>query len=307
MHTTTADKSQALGASEAARQPQCPLCGKRLRPWFSKGDRHYERCRSCGVLVVPEGVATDASGASIYEAETSVFEADGNAGYYFDHRTNLANSRRKLAFVERHLAAGSSLLDAGANFGHFLSVAAGSYRARGFDLSPAAVAWSRQHLGVDSVVASVYDPPEAGAPWAAITAWDVIEHLADPERALRRLRALLASRGWLFLSTPDAGSALARLLGRRWHYLDPVQHVTVFSRRALVALLERTGFELVAARSLGHDYRVRYVFDRLRYLHRQGVAGAAVAAARLLARPIGGLVLYLQLGDVAVLGARRRD
>jgi 2-polyprenyl-3-methyl-5-hydroxy-6-metoxy-1,4-benzoquinol methylase len=256
---------------------------------------------------VPEGVATDTTGASIYESEASVFEVDGNAGYYFDHETNLANSRRKLAFVEEHLPAGSSLLDVGANFGHFLSMAGDRYRARGFDISPAAVAWSRAHFGVDNAVGSAYSPPGEGAPWDAIASWDVIEHLAHPPEALRRLRELLRPRGWLFVSTPDAGSLVARLLGRRWHYLDPVQHITVFSRKSLRALLEGAGFDVVTVRSLGHDYRVRYALDRLCYLHPRGATGAALRAARLLARPLGGLVIYLQLGDVAAVSARRRD
>jgi SAM-dependent methyltransferase len=295
------------GATRATADAACPLCTQALRFWFARGDRHYERCGGCGLLVVPEGLATDSSGVSIYEADESVFEADGNAGYYFDHETNLANSRRKLGFVAAHLPAGSGLLDAGANFGHFLSVAAGRYRARGFDISPAAVSWSRAHFGVDSVVGSAYEPPRDGAPWDAVTSWDVVEHLVDPAEALRQFWPLLRPQGWLFLSTPDAGSLVARLLGRRWHYLDPVQHVAVFSRRNLRALLEGAGFEVVTVRSLGHDYRIRYVADRLCYLHPTGATGVAMRAARLLARPLGGLSVYLQLGDVVLVAARRRD
>jgi SAM-dependent methyltransferase len=304
--TSESQKARTARYDGSTVPPGCPLCGDRLEAWFPRGDRHYERCRGCGLLVVPQGVATDPSGVSIYESETSVFEADGNAGYYFDHETNLANSRRKLAFVEEHLPAGSSLLDAGANFGHFLSVARVRYRARGFDLSPGAVTWSLAHFGVDIDVGSVYSPPEEGAPWDAITSWDVVEHLADPMEALRRLRGLLRPGGWLFVSTPDAGSRVARLLGRRWHYLDPLQHITVFSRKSLRALLEGAGFDVVTMRSLGHYYRVRYVADRLCYLHPRGASGAACRAARLLSRPLGGLAVYLNLGDVAVVSARRR-
>jgi len=306
MLVTAIDDSRAAAATSTAPAPGCGLCGGRLEFYLARGERHYERCRRCGFLVIPEGVATDARGATIYESESSVFEADGNAGYYFDHEANLANSRRKLAFVERHLAKGSSLLDAGANFGHFLSVAGERYRARGFDLSAAAVAWSRRHFGVDNVVGSVYQPPEEGAPFDAVSSWDVVEHLADPGQALRRLRGLLRPGGWLFLSTPDSGSLVARLLGRRWHYLDPVQHVSVFSRENLRALVEATGYEVVSTRHLGHDYRVRYVLDRLCYLHQGRLVGRALRLARLLARPLGGLKVHLQLGDVAMLAARRR-
>jgi hypothetical protein len=153
----------------------------------------------------------------------------------------------------------------------------------------------------------VYAPPTPEAPWDAISCWDVIEHLAEPPEALARLRGLLRPRGWLFVSTPDAGSLVARALGRRWHYLDPVQHITVFSRSNLRVLLERSGYEVVHMRAMGHSYRVRYVLDRLAFLHDRGVAGGVLRLARALARPLAGLSVYLQLGDVVVAAARRRD
>jgi 2-polyprenyl-3-methyl-5-hydroxy-6-metoxy-1,4-benzoquinol methylase len=287
---------------------RCLLCGGGLKPWFARDQRHYERCRDCGLIVVPEGLALDSEGRSIYESqEASIFEADGNEGYYFDDQTNLLNCRRKLAFVERRLARGSRLLDAGANFGHFLKAAEAVYQASGFELSQAAVEWSRGHFGVRNEPGSIYSPPSAGAPWDAITSWDVIEHLADPRSALLRLRELLKPGGWLFLSTPDASSLVARAMGRRWHYLDAVQHVTVFSRATLSELLRQTGFETVASAALGHSYRIRYVLDRLCYLHPSGGLGFAVRAARAAARPLAGRSIYLQLGDVVAVAARRSD
>jgi SAM-dependent methyltransferase len=257
--------------------------------------------------VVPEGVATNERGQSIYEAEENVFAADGNDGYYMDHESNLDNSRLKLRRVLRDLAPGSRLLDAGSNFGHFLQVARDHYDAIGFDLSPAAVAWSHQHFGVRSTVASVYDPGLPEGAFAGVTAWDLVEHLADPLAALAELRRLLRPRGWIFLSTPDAGSLTARALGRHWHYLDPLQHITVFSRDNLTRLLKQAGFSVLRLGSLGHRYRVRYIFDRLRYLHPRGPLGWAVSGARFLTAPIRHRSIYLQLGDVVVVTARRTD
>lgn len=288
-------------AREAGR---CLLgCGA-LRPWFARAGRRVQRCPSCGLVVVPEGLAVDESGVSIYESETSVFEADGNEGYYFDE-TNFANCRLKLAWVARDLPRGSRLLDAGANFGHFLKVAQERYDATGIDLSPTAVRWSRERLGVRNHVGSVYDVTEPAGSYDAVTLWDVIEHLEDPLRALQRLRELLRPGGFLFLSTPDSGSPVARLLGRQWHYLDPLQHITVFSRRNLQEALEAAGFRIVRTGSLGHHYRLRYVIDRLAYLHRGHPLGALFAGTRRILGPILGLSVYLNPGDVVAITARQ--
>jgi SAM-dependent methyltransferase len=254
---------------------------------------------------VPEGLAHDASGASIYESQESVFEADGNEGYYLDHETNLANCRLKLAWVARELPCGARLLDAGANYGHFLKVARERYEAEGFDVSPSAVRRSVEQFGVRNRRASIYEVEPSGPSYDAVTLWDVVEHLADPLAALVRLRALLKPGGRLFLSTPDAGSFVARLLDRRWHYLDPVQHLTLFSRPNLEAALARCGFATVRWGSLGHRYRVGYVLDRLDYLHRGTRTAALIAAGRTVLAPLRGLSMYLNPGDVMILTAHR--
>src|SRR5262249_55813400 len=82
------------------------------------------------------------------------------------------------------------------------------------------------------------------------------------------------------------GSAVARLLGRRWHYVDPVQHLRLFTRDNLRRLLEAAGFEVLAVRALGHRYRLRYVMSRLRYLHPHGALGWAAAAGQRALRPL---------------------
>jgi len=285
----------------------CPVCQAALRDWFEKGSRHLARCVSCGLIIVREGVARTSTGASIYEAEETVFLADGNEAYYLDHETAFTNARLKLDWVARDLASGRRLLDAGSNFGHFLKLAAERFDARGLDLSPQAVAWSREHLGVESTVMSIYALPDGLREFDAVTCWDVIEHLPDPLGALRALRSSLKPGGLLFLSTPDAGSVAARLLGRRWHYLDPLQHITVFSRENLRQALAAAGLAVLRTGTLGHSYRLRYVFDRLAYLHRDGVLGAAAVAGRWAARPLLGRSVRLDLRDVLVLTASRKD
>ena len=293
--------------SSPASETGCPVCGGSLRPWFPKAGRHFVRCVSCDLIHVPEGVAVNASGVSIYEAEDNVFRADGNDGYYLDHETNLANSWLKLSWVARDLPAAARLLDAGSNFGHFMKVAGERYDITGFDISPMAVAWSHEHFRVPSFFGSISALPETLGGFDTVCSWDVIEHLSDAVGALRRFQQLLKPGGLLFLSTPDTGSLAARLLGRRWHYLDPIQHINLFSRKNLVDALTRCGFVVLRIGALGHRYRLRYVFDRLQYLHRGGLLKATNAASRWLLRPFLDRSVYLQPGDVLILTALRTE
>lgn len=285
-------------------QTDCLACEKRGRFWTKKAGRDVWRCASCGLVWVPEGLVVGEGGASIYEGDTPIFLQDGNEQYYLDE-TNLISCRQKVEWVAEHVPRGARLLDAGANFGHFLSVARDHFDAVGVELSRAAVTWSREHFQVENHAASIYNLPEQLAgPYQAVTLFDVIEHVPQPREALLALKRVLAPGGHLFLSTPDAGSLVARAMGSHWHYLNPIQHIVLFNRANLSRILKDAGFEVLGARTLGHHYRVGYVLDRLAYLHGGGVLGRATKLASAVARPAAKRTMYLNLGDVMGVMAR---
>jgi 2-polyprenyl-3-methyl-5-hydroxy-6-metoxy-1,4-benzoquinol methylase len=283
----------------------CLGCGAQGRYFTRKASRDVYQCDSCGLIWVPEGLVVTEGGASIYEGETPIFFQDGNEQYYLDE-TNLLSCKEKVAWVKEHARPSSRLLDAGANFGHFLSVARSHYDAVGVELSRAAVEWSRTHFGVENHAASIYDlPAELAGPYDAVTLFDVIEHVPQPREALAALHRVLRPGGHLFLSTPDAGSRVARMMGARWHYLDPVQHIVLFNRKNLSEMLREAGFEVTETRTFGHHYRVGYVLDRLHYLHGEGALGRALGAARAIGKPVAKRAIYINLGDVMGIVARR--
>ena len=88
-------------------------------------------------------------------------------------------------------------------------------------------------------------------------------------------------------------------LHKSWNHEGGVSTPLIVQWPAGLAVL-RTG-------TLGHSYRLRYVFDRLAYLHRDGVLGAAAVAGRWAARPLLGRSVRLDLRDVLVLTASRKD
>jgi 2-polyprenyl-3-methyl-5-hydroxy-6-metoxy-1,4-benzoquinol methylase len=285
----------------------CPLCGAASPRWFEKSGRTIARCPSCRVVFVPEGLARTATGATIYESETPVFLADGNDTYYLDDEGSLASAREKVDWVRCFVSPGARLLDVGSGFGHFLEAAAPQFSATGLELGPAAVERARARAGVSCAVGSVYAmPPGHESAFDAVTAWDFIEHVPDPMGALAAMAKALRPGGHVFLSTPDARSAAARALGRRWHYLDPVQHIVLFGRGNLERALESAGFEPLAWRSFGHHYRLRYVFDRLSYLHDKGPLGWGAKLGRALVTPWLDRLIYLRLHDVLGVAARLR-
>ncbi len=281
---------------------RCALCASPLRLWFERAGRHQCVCAACGHLQVLEGLARTADGGSIYEAGSDLFDGDDNRQYYLDDENHTV-AREKVAFVRR-FCAGGTLLDVGANYGYFLAAAVASFDAWGLEPNAEAVVASRQRFGVRNYVGVIEEPaPVLPATVDVVTCWDVIEHLEDPAAALTAIRGRLRPGGWLFLSTPDAGSLVARLMGRRWHFLDPVQHLHLFSRERLATVLGRAGFEMIDVRSFGRSYRIDYILKRLGYLGLLpfGRRLSALLPANLTARRV-----RIGLGDVSTVAARLR-
>jgi SAM-dependent methyltransferase len=130
--------------------------------------------------------------------------------------------------------------------------------------------------------------------------WDVVEHLADPRRDLELARDLLRPGGRLVISTIDAGSLVARLLGARWPWLMDM-HLFYFDRRNLPALLEELGFRVVERGDYVHTVSAGYLLRK---------AEASFPVLRPLARLLrallpAGLPVPVSLGDNMVLIAER--
>ena len=172
----------------------------------------------------------------------------------------VATADRDLATVERFVRPGG-LLDVGCWTGSMLVAAT----RRGWTpegLEPSAWACARATARGASVrQASLGEVDLEPGAYRAIVATDVIEHLIDPAGAASALAAALEPGGVVLLTVPDAGSRLARLLGRRWWSVLPM-HVQYFTRRSMRMLLERAGFDVLDVRTHAKAFSVGYYADR---------------------------------------------
>lgn len=279
------------------------MCGGAASRWLESGSRELMRCADCRFAWVPDGVARTGTGESIYESDQPIFATEKD--YYLDD-TAVESARAKLRWVERFVHAGATLLDVGANYGHFLHQAQQTFDAIGIEPSATVVAWGREHLGVRLEQGSIdTENPAFVNRFDAITLFDVIEHLPDPRAALQRCRRYLRTGGHLFITTPDTGALVARLLGAHWYYIDIVEHISLFSAATLTRMIRECGFQLAERRTFGRTYRLSYIERRLRQVARDSLLLRAAHVASLPLRLAGQARVPISAGDVMGLVAAR--
>jgi len=168
---------------------------------------------------------------------------------------------RALEGIER-MAAPARVCDIGCWTGSFLVAA----RERGWDtvgVEPSKWASARaRDRGLDVRTAELVDHRLPPASYRLVVLSDVLEHLEDPSHAVGVAHELLEPAGLLYVTVPDAGSTLARLLGRRWWSVLPM-HVQYFTRASLERLVEGRGFAVKTMASHAKTFTARYYAERL--------------------------------------------
>lgn len=212
------------------------------------------RCSTCGHMQL-ERFPDDRWLADAYRAAAS-------QGYVDEPEGQRQTARSALARIECHVDRGE-LLDLGCWVGFLVAEACDrGWRAIGVEPSDFASRHAREQLGVDVRTGGLLDAKLGERRFNAVVLGDVIEHLADPGDALRRVRELIAPGGVTWIALPDAGSRIARLLGAHWWSVIPT-HLQYFTRASLGVLLARHGFELLELTTAPKSFTVAYYLSRL--------------------------------------------
>lgn len=232
------------------RSIPCPLCRSEqaavvTRDWLTVGATRYtftlRRCRNCGLVYVNPRLDRGAPGLR----SGSGARREAMAANKEIYRAGCRRLRQLLGRPERPRAPEDplELLDIGCAYGDFLVVAGeAGFRASGveIDAPSAAIAGERGFR--------VYPEPLerlglAAGSFAAVTLWDVIEHVEDPVSLVREAARVLRPGGVLLLHTGNAafqvpkGKLLARLRPGRGPNNAPLHHLCHFSTRTCRQLL----------------------------------------------------------------------
>lgn len=191
-----------------------------IRRWDAELDADLMLCESRGVAYQRDFLAARVSYDAAYMLKVAAYEGGAIAQ---------AVNAGRCAMLARHLPAGASLLDVGAGTGEFVRAAVNAgFAAKGFDVMLPAI----ERLKAEELYAE--DPYQ----FDAVTLWDTIEHMEDPELMLRAVR----KGAHLFASVPVFDDL--KHIRQSKHY-RPGEHLYYWTARRFIDWMALYGFRLL--------------------------------------------------------------
>jgi len=233
----------------------CPFCCSiSTAGTFIKQGFEYRECDECGSLYMSPRPTAPMLRDYVLQSEAIRF---WSTHFY----PSTAAKRREKIFRPRaqyisDLAEGiphPRLIDVGAGYGLFLS----EVRATGRFASLAGIepdsrlAASCREQGFEIAEVMVEDFTNELAPADVVTAFEVLEHVADPEAFVVSCSRLVKPGGLVVLTTLAASGFDIKVLRERSRSVSPPQHLNFPSVRSLRVLFERLGVELVELETPG--------------------------------------------------------
>ena len=239
----------------------CPICDSlNVKARFVKDGIPYMVCINChfSFSYSPRNANFQ---STLEEYETGYLQ------YLNSDPSDAKNFGALRRWMENHVCLeGSRILDIGCGSGKWVRFLHGL----GMDSSgiePSETLYRHFLSGETFFRKAAIDDPQLSltGPFDIITAFDVLEHVQAPLVFLQHVTALLKDEGWLFVSLPDAGSRLSRLLGKHWHHFNRY-HFSFFDASSLsrtaksIGLVTRGISWYGRHRSLGYLFRYGFEF-----------------------------------------------
>ena len=224
----------------------CPACGcSRSTQQFRKDQFTYVGCDECETIYVNPRPDAQSLGLVYKESESTRFWVN-------DFFLPVAEARRQKIFRPRAEFIAQSfpenvrgrVADVGAGFGFFLEELRTSWPHAEFTAIEPSVEMAAicraKGLNVVEAFAESLDPKLHQ--FDLITCFELFEHLHDPWTFLRRMHALLAPNGLIFMTTLNGLGFDIQVLWSASKAVSPPHHLNFANPHAMKILLERSGF-----------------------------------------------------------------
>lgn len=222
-------------------QKKCCCCENSL--WDINRYELLDVCKVCG-LAQSKVMPSESELRDYYDKD--YYFGEEYIDYTKDRRALEINFKKRVDLILK-LSRKKKLnvCEVGSAYGYFLNlIKPFSHKVRGFEMSDEGVDYSNSNFQVNTTTKD-FLKTEVSKDQDVVVMWDVIEHLLEPDRYVKKAADLLNKDGLLCVTTGDISSLVAQRQGNRWRMIHPPTHLYYFTKKSLEILFEKNGLEPV--------------------------------------------------------------
>lgn len=227
----------------------CPVCGSgRFRHHWECGDFRFSRCRKCRLILQNPQPLFEALDKR-YDEDYFHYEQENGAIFFELMLKGLADVGFPGTFPRG--AKNMSFLDIGCATGLLVEhMQKSGWSSRGVELCGPAAEFGSRTRNIEIYSGTVEQACYEAGSFDVVHCSHLIEHLNDPAAFVAEVKRILRPGGYFICATPNSDSFQARFFGSRWRSAI-ADHMFLFSRRTLSALIRNKGLKVKKIRTWG--------------------------------------------------------
>ena len=244
---------------------KCPIClQKKLPVKYIIDNYEILQCENCKLVMLKKKLkfkeVIDLYKNNYFNNYTN---NSGYSSYHSMEKSLRKNFKKRVKKIISQMGKNINLLDVGAGYGFFVDECLKeNIRAEGLEISKEALIYSRKKLKI-KMHEGIIEEFKPSKKYDVITLWDVIEHIYDPNRFLKIINNSLRKNGFIFLSTGDIDSLLAKISGSKWHLFNLPEHSYFYSKKTIEKILNKNGFQVLSVKYPCSRYTLGYILERI--------------------------------------------
>lgn len=211
---------------------KCILCGSnKFKKVYEVKGRQLLKCKKC-TLVVTEGE---------FPFQYDNYHRD-EAYKAFEKLFRNLYEKRVNAILEFKNSPGK-VLDIGASAGTMLAI----FKKIGWEvwgIEPSVSADIARKKGI-KILKKTFEKAKLPKEYFDVVILNhTLEHMKNPASVLKKVEKVLKTGGIVFVDVPNFGGLSARIMGERWPFILPEEHVFHFTPETLKKVLQKSGFKI---------------------------------------------------------------
>lgn len=244
---------------------KCPICKNKTKFQYKKSNYitnyNYYQCQNCDFLFtnpMPTQTELNSYYNSLYHVEKVQKEK--------------VRAKAKLVLQRLKKIKGKNLevLEIGCSYGYFLKEAEKQkHKCSGIELSKITAKFAKENLKTNNIYNVNFETWKTKNKYDVVVLLDVIEHLPDPNKSISKIKKLLKKDGVIVFTTPNTNSLEYKLYGKRWEWVSPPAHISLFNQKTVRKIMNENHFEELELSSFKGDSAgntLFHLFLTLRYL-----------------------------------------